>query len=91
MNDLEKKIEDIISSNSTVVNDLKEETSMLRAENDQLQKKIDFLDQECRMNNLRIFNLPEKEHENLAEEVVHLVSSRLAMSIKQRRFWIAGG
>nr|CAH7749704.1 unnamed protein product [Callosobruchus chinensis] len=83
MNDLEKKIEDIISSNSTVVNDLKEETSMLRAENDQLQKKIDFLDQECRMNNLRIFNLPEKEHENLAEEVIHLVSSRLGMSIKQ--------
>nr|CAI5818020.1 unnamed protein product [Callosobruchus analis] len=59
MDNLEKKIEDIISSNSTVVNDLKEETVMLRSENEQLRKRIDFLDQESRINNLRIFNLSE--------------------------------
>nr|CAI5818435.1 unnamed protein product [Callosobruchus analis] len=83
MDNLEKKIEDIISSNSTVVNVLKEETVMLRSENEQLQKRIDFLDQELRINNLRIFNLSEKDQENVAEEVMQLVSSRIGVSIKQ--------
>nr|CAI5853485.1 unnamed protein product [Callosobruchus analis] len=80
---LEKKTEDIISSNSTVANDLKEETVMLRSENDQLRKRVDFLDQESRMNNLRIFNLSEKDQENVAEEVMQLVSSSIGVSIKQ--------
>ncbi|CAH1986722.1 unnamed protein product [Acanthoscelides obtectus] len=67
----------------TVVNDLKEETSILRSENEQLMQKIESLDQGATMNNLRIFNLVEKYSENLFEEVINMVSSRMGINIKQ--------
>ncbi|CAH1980322.1 unnamed protein product [Acanthoscelides obtectus] len=80
---LEKKIEYIISFNSTVVNDLKEETSILRSENEQLMRKIESLDQGARTDKLRIFNLVEKDSDNLFEEIINRVNSRMGINIKQ--------
>nr|CAI5836192.1 unnamed protein product [Callosobruchus analis] len=83
ISELEEKIERIRSNYSTVVNDLKEETALLKSENDLLLKRMDDLDQESRTNSLRIFNFIEKPQENLYDEVSQLIHSKLGISIRR--------
>nr|CAI5843004.1 unnamed protein product [Callosobruchus analis] len=54
--ELEKKLHD----NSSVIMELKEETGLLRYENECLSQKYDDLEQAGRVNNLRIFKVKEK-------------------------------
>nr|CAI5817529.1 unnamed protein product [Callosobruchus analis] len=63
--ELEKKLAD----NSAVNVELKEETALLRYENECLSQKYDDIEQASRINNLRIFQVKKKPQEKLAEEV----------------------
>nr|CAH7726438.1 unnamed protein product [Callosobruchus chinensis] len=40
--------------NDTVIKDLKDETAILRSENEHLMRKVDELDQGARLKNIRI-------------------------------------
>nr|CAI5863150.1 unnamed protein product [Callosobruchus analis] len=61
---------------------MKEETAMLKSENNYLLKKIDNMEQENRMNSLRIFNFKEKPQEKLNDDVIQLIYSKLGITIK---------
>nr|CAI5861114.1 unnamed protein product [Callosobruchus analis] len=61
---------------------MKEETAMLKSENDYLPKMIDNMDQENRMNSLRIFNFKEKPQERLNDDVIQLINSNPGITIK---------
>ncbi|VEN42881.1 unnamed protein product [Callosobruchus maculatus] len=67
---LEQKVKEINLSNNNILADVKDETAMLKSENDLLMKKIDDMEQETRLNNLRIFKLEEREGENLNDKVI---------------------
>nr|CAI5828571.1 unnamed protein product [Callosobruchus analis] len=56
---LEEKVEEIILDNSTVIRELKDETKMLKAENEFLLQKYDDLKQQAKINNLRIYRINE--------------------------------
>ncbi|CAH1116388.1 unnamed protein product [Phaedon cochleariae] len=81
---IEKKISEMnkkFAVDSTVIKELKEETSLLESENEYLSLKYDEIDQRARSQNLRIFELNERQQENLSEIVVELFESRLAIKI----------
>nr|CAI5844097.1 unnamed protein product [Callosobruchus analis] len=83
VSELVHKIGRIQANNGTVVNDLKEETALLKSENDLLLERMDDLDQESRTNSLRIFNFNEKPQENLYDEVSQLIHSKHGISIRR--------
>nr|CAI5854776.1 unnamed protein product [Callosobruchus analis] len=62
---LEEKVEEIILDNSTAVRELKDETKMLKTENEFLLQKYDDLEQQAKINNLRIYKINETPNENL--------------------------
>nr|CAH7742037.1 unnamed protein product [Callosobruchus chinensis] len=73
---LEQKIE------KSFVNNLKKESAMLKSENDSLLKKVDVMDQENRLNSLRIFNSIEMPSEK-KEEIIHtMIHSHLGITMK---------
>nr|CAI5819785.1 unnamed protein product [Callosobruchus analis] len=76
---LEQKIDKISQENILVVKELREETSILRQENEYLMQKYDRLDQEARCNNLRIFNIKEDPQEILSDVLVEKFQSRLGI------------
>nr|CAI5820835.1 unnamed protein product [Callosobruchus analis] len=80
---LEQKIDKISQENSLVVKELREETSILRQENEYLMQKYDRLDQEARCNNLRIFNIKEDPQEILSDVLVEKFQSRLGIKVNK--------
>nr|CAI5869624.1 unnamed protein product [Callosobruchus analis] len=81
ISELKQNIERIQSNYGTVVNYLKEETSLLKSENDLLLKTMDDLDQGSRTNSLRIINFIEKPQHKLI--FIHYIHSKLGISIKR--------
>nr|CAI5847105.1 unnamed protein product [Callosobruchus analis] len=75
--ELEKKLAD----NSAVIVELKEETALLRYENECLSQKYDDIEQASRINKLRIFQVKEKSQEKLAQEVTNIIKSHLGVTI----------
>nr|CAI5816864.1 unnamed protein product [Callosobruchus analis] len=79
---LEEKV-NRLTDNSTVIQDLKAEVNALKSENDYLLKKQDELDQAKRSNNLRFFQVAEKENENnLISDVTRLIESHLGIKLQ---------
>nr|CAI5865911.1 unnamed protein product [Callosobruchus analis] len=80
--ELEQKLEKLEADNSTVIADIKEEMAIMKTENDYLMKKFDQLDQQSRLNNVRIFSLKEQAGEDLEAEIIRLFDSKLGIQIK---------
>nr|CAI5842944.1 unnamed protein product [Callosobruchus analis] len=80
--ELEQKLEKLEADNSTVIADIKEEMAIMKTENDYLMKKFDQLDQQSRLNNVRIFSLKEQAGEDLEAEIIRLFDSKLDIQIK---------
>nr|CAH7765595.1 unnamed protein product [Callosobruchus chinensis] len=80
---LEQKIEAIALENSTVIRDIKEEAAILKSENEYLLRVFDDIDQQSRNKNLRIFNFPEKNGEDLPQEIIRLCNSKLDVPIEK--------
>nr|CAI5856437.1 unnamed protein product [Callosobruchus analis] len=78
--ELEKKLHD----NSSVIMELKEETGLLRYENECLSQKYDDLEQAGRVNNLRIFKVKEKPQEKLVDEVINIIKSHLGVNVEHK-------
>nr|CAI5850771.1 unnamed protein product [Callosobruchus analis]CAI5857167.1 unnamed protein product [Callosobruchus analis] len=76
--ELEQKVE----SYSSVVKELKEETGLLRYENESLLQKLDDIDQAHRANNLRLFQVKENAQENTVEKVINILNSHLGITVK---------
>nr|CAI5848846.1 unnamed protein product [Callosobruchus analis] len=81
---LEEKVNRLTdNTRSTVIQDLKAEVNALKSENDYLLKKQDELDQAKRSNNLRFFQVAEKENENnLISDVTRLIESHLGIKLQ---------
>nr|CAH7724116.1 unnamed protein product [Callosobruchus chinensis] len=77
------KIEAIALENSTVIRDIKEEAAILKSENEYLLRVFDDIDQQSRNKNLRIFNFPEKNGEDLPQEIIRLCNSKLDVPIEK--------
>nr|CAI5826525.1 unnamed protein product [Callosobruchus analis] len=73
----------MITENSTVITDIKEEAANLKSESEYLLKAFDDMDQQIRSNNLRIFNLPEKKDEDLLQEIIRFCHSKLDVPIEK--------
>nr|CAI5852886.1 unnamed protein product [Callosobruchus analis] len=80
--ELEQKLEKLEADNSTVIADIKEEMAIMKTENDYLMKKFDQLDQQSRLNNVRIFSLKEQAGEDLEAEIIRLFDSKLEYRLK---------
>nr|CAI5817557.1 unnamed protein product [Callosobruchus analis] len=78
---LEQKVEGIILDNSAVVRELKDETKMLKAENEFLLQKYDDLEQQAKINNLRIYRINETPGENLTLVIIQLFHTRLGIKV----------
>nr|CAH7768914.1 unnamed protein product [Callosobruchus chinensis] len=60
----------------------REETGLLKYENECLSQKLDDIEQANRCNNVRIFNVKENPQENTVEEVIHILHSHLGITVK---------
>nr|CAI5855554.1 unnamed protein product [Callosobruchus analis] len=78
---LEEKVEEIIVDNSTVVRELKDETKMLKAENEFLLQKYDDLQQQAKIYNLRIYKINETPNENLPQVIIQLFQTHLRIKV----------
>nr|CAI5823870.1 unnamed protein product [Callosobruchus analis] len=78
---LEEKVEEISLENSTVVKELKDETKMLKLENEYLLQRYDDMEQQTRINNLRIYKVDETTNENLSEVLIQILNSRLGIKL----------
>nr|CAH7759654.1 unnamed protein product [Callosobruchus chinensis] len=78
---LEEKVEEISRENSKVIKELKDETKMLKLENEYLLQRYDDLDQKARINNLRIYKVDERPNENLPEVLIQILDSRLGIKL----------
>nr|CAH7724987.1 unnamed protein product [Callosobruchus chinensis] len=65
--------------NNTIIKDLKDETAILRTENEHLMRKVDELDQGARLKNIRIFKLKETDNEILINKVTELFQSKMGI------------
>nr|CAI5844495.1 unnamed protein product [Callosobruchus analis] len=86
---LEKKVKECIH-NSPVVEELKGEVAVLKSENDYLMRKFDEYDQRLRKNNVRIFNLPEKENEDLSTEIKRIFLDNLKLKGWKKNRYVKG-
>nr|CAH7718139.1 unnamed protein product [Callosobruchus chinensis] len=51
--------------------------------NTQPQHRCDKMDQDCRKNNLRIFNMVEEERENIPQKIVELVNTKMGFTLTE--------
>nr|CAH7717442.1 unnamed protein product [Callosobruchus chinensis] len=78
---LEEKVEETIPGNSTVIKELKDETKMLKEENEFLLQKYDDLEQHAKINNLRIYKINETPNKNLPQVMIQLFHTRLGIKV----------
>nr|CAI5837080.1 unnamed protein product [Callosobruchus analis]CAI5865981.1 unnamed protein product [Callosobruchus analis] len=76
---LEEKVEEIVLDNSTVVTvvrELKNETK-----NEFILQKYDDLEQQAKINNLRIYRINKTPNENLPQVIIQLFHTRLGIKV----------
>nr|CAI5828147.1 unnamed protein product [Callosobruchus analis] len=76
---IEQKLQEMNLKNNTIIKDLKDETAILRTENEHLMRQIDELDQKARLKNIRIFKLKETDDEILTNRVTELFQSKMGI------------
>lgn len=54
---------------------------VLKEENENLKMKIDKIEQNSQLNNLRVFNLPEKTGENTKTEILKFINGKFSTNI----------
>lgn len=72
---MDKHVNDLMSKYERQVNTLKEELNYTT-------DKLEELEQYSRLENIRIYGLPEKKNEVVTEEVVSLLNSKLEVGLK---------
>ncbi|CAG9823999.1 unnamed protein product [Phaedon cochleariae] len=83
VSDMDTRLNTIDSENSTVIHSLKSEIKELKKENVTVLKRYDYLEQETKMSNLRLFNLEESESGNTKNEVIKLLNSKMQLQLKE--------
>nr|CAI5823233.1 unnamed protein product [Callosobruchus analis]CAI5826486.1 unnamed protein product [Callosobruchus analis]CAI5861510.1 unnamed protein product [Callosobruchus analis] len=78
---LRRDFDKVCQENSTVIRELKEETNMLKMENEYLTQKFDTYEQEARSCNLRLFKVKENPQENLKGVIIHLFETHLNIKL----------
>lgn len=66
------------------ISELKTETEIAKSEKNTLQKKFDQMDQFSRRSNLRILNFEENPSEQIREEVIKLMNTKLAINLTHK-------
>ncbi|KAI4464978.1 l1 transposable element-related [Holotrichia oblita] len=59
-----------------------EQLSTMQEELDRSNSRLDQLEQYSRLDSVRLFGLPEKSNENITEEVISILSTKLKLNIK---------
>nr|CAH7720210.1 unnamed protein product [Callosobruchus chinensis] len=71
---LDNKLMESNNENKTNINKIMDHIDKINKEKNSLITRCDKMDQDCRKNNLRIFNMVEEERENIPQKIVELVT-----------------
>lgn len=79
--DLKGELNQIKSEHNITKDELNSKINNLQSENEKLIKRCEYTEQESKRNNIRIFNMKEKNNENTTQEVINLLNSKLPINI----------
>lgn len=65
------------------INRMDTEITELLQEKNIIERKCDILEQATKMNNLRIFKVPEKNKENLKDEIIDLLNTKMSIALNE--------
>lgn len=76
-------VQEVSASYEEKFTEVKKEVIVLQDENEKLNKKIDFLEQNTKMNKLRILGVPEDENlrENCTDKLMNIFNNRLKLNL----------
>lgn len=72
-----QKLTDRLAKTNEKVNALEEQICLIQGENEELKLKIDDIEQHTKLNQLRIFGVPETNQENLNDQLTDIFKNKL--------------
>ncbi|CAH1173959.1 unnamed protein product [Phaedon cochleariae] len=84
INDLKTNLQEMKADTDAKIDILDVQLKKMNGENESLVRNYDYMEQNMKRNNLRIFNFQEKSNENTRQEIMTLLNSKLNCNIKDQ-------